>query len=111
MSTLINLIFLLSIAAMLIVYPMYFLELHAFGKIMARDHAGLIGKDRLDLNESYKILQDVKEGRLVDSSLSPDALDTHKRATRLLYIGAALFLIVLFIGLTHAVLAKQVGRA
>jgi len=111
MSTLTSIIFLLALAAMALVYPMYFLELSAFGKVMARDHSDLIGRQRLSLGDSYKLLQSVKAGQLGDSKLSSDALLAHSRAKRLLYVGMSLFMVVLFIGLTDAVLSKHVGRA
>jgi hypothetical protein len=111
MSTLVSLIFLLSVAAMALVYPMYFFDLSAFGKIMVRDHSALVGQQRLSLADSYKVLQSIKAGRLGDTPLSPEALLVHSRAKRLLYIGAALFMVVLFIGLTDAVLSKHAGRA
>ena len=111
MSTLIGLIFLLAIAAVALVYLMYFIDLSTFGKIMVRDHPDLVGQRRLSLRDSYKFLQVVKAGRLGNSELSADALRAHSRATRLLYIGMALFMVVLFIGLTEAVLSKHAGRA
>jgi hypothetical protein len=111
MSTLTSLIFLFALAAMAIVYPMYFVDLFAFGKIMVRDHSGLVGQQRLSLGDSYKLLQSIRAGRLGDTPLSSEALLAHSRAKRLLYIGASLFMVFLFIGLTDAVLSKHVGRA
>jgi len=111
MNTLISSIFLLALAAMAITYPMYFLELSTFGKIMVRDHSDLVGQHSLNLGDSYKFLQGVKAGRIGDTQLSPEALLAHIRAKRLLYIGMSLFMVVLFIGLTQAVLSKHAGRA
>ena len=111
MSTLTNIIFLSAVAAMVIVYPMYFIELHAFGKIMARDHPDLVGQQSPDLGGSYKLLQSVKSGQIGASLLSPDALLSHASAKRLLYLGLSLFMVVLFMGLTDAVLSKHIGRA
>ena len=111
MSTLTNIIFLSAVAAMVIVYPMYFIELHAFGKIMARDHPDLVGQQSPDLGGSYKLLQSVKSGQIGASPLSPDALLSHASAKRLLYLGLSLFMVVLFMGLTDAVLSKHIGRA
>jgi len=96
---------------MALTYPMYFLELSAFGKIMVRDHSDLVGQQPLNLSDSYKFLQHVKAGRIGDTQLSSEALLAHTRAKRLLYIGISLFMVFLFIGLTDAVLNKHVGRA
>jgi hypothetical protein len=111
MSTLISLVFLLALAAMALVYPMYFLELSAFGKIMARDHSALVGPKRLSFGDSYKVLQRIRAGQLGSTQLSPDAQLAHSRTKRLLYIGASLFMLFLFIGLTGAVLSNHAGRA
>ncbi len=111
MSTLASIIFLSAIAAMVIAYPMYFIELHAFGRIMARDHPDLVGQQSPDLGGSYKLLQRVKSGQIGALDLSPEALLSHASAKRLLYLGSSLFMVVLFMGLTDAVLSKHVGRA
>ena len=111
MSTLANIVFLSALAAMVIIYPMYFIELHAFGKIMVRDHPDLVGQQNPDLSSSYKLLQRVKAGQIGALQLSPDALLSHASAKRLLYLGSSLFMVVLFMGLTDAVLSKHVGRA
>lgn len=111
MSTLISLIFLLALAAMVLVYPMYFISLSAFGKIMVRDHSDLVGQQRLSLRDSYKFLQSVKAGRLGDRQISSDAAIAHTSAMRLLYAGMSLFMVVLLIGLTDAVISKSAGQA
>ena len=111
MSTLISSVFLLALAAMALVYPMYFLALAAFGKIMVRAHPELVGQQPLSLGSSYKLLEGVKSGQIGDTQLSGEALIAHTQAKRLLYIGMALFMIVLFVGLTDAVLSKHAGRA
>ncbi|RYE02117.1 MAG: hypothetical protein EOP50_00845 [Sphingobacteriales bacterium] len=111
MSTLANILFLAALASMVIVYPMYFIELHAFWKIMARDHPELVGQPDPNLGDAYKLLQRVKSGRIGTLQLSPQAAISHSSAKRLLYIGASLFMVVLFMGVTDAVLAKNVGRA
>jgi hypothetical protein len=90
---------------------MYFISLSSFGKIMVRDHSDLVGQHRLSLRDSYKFLQSVKTGRLGDRQISSDAALAHKRAKRLLYIGVSLFMVVLFIGLTDAVISKSAGQA
>ena len=98
---------LISLASMVVVYPMYFFELSGFGKIMRRDHSDLLGGGGNNLTDAYGILHKVKGGKLDGVTLSPEAVLAHSRAKRLLYLGATLFLVVLFIGLTDAVLSKQ----
>ena len=111
MSTLISLIFLLALAAMVFVYPMYFISLSDFGRIMVRDHSDLVGQKRLSLSDSYKFLQSVKTGRFGDRQISADAVLAHTSAKRLLYVGLSLFMTVLFIGLIGAVISKSSGQA
>lgn len=100
-------VFLISLAAMVAVYPMYFMQLSAFGKIMLRDHPDLLNGRGKNSAEIYAILNKVKDGQLDGVALSPEALLAYSSAKRLLYLGTALFLVVLFIGLTDALLGKQ----
>lgn len=100
-------IFLVSLAAMAIAYPMYFIELSSFGKIMRRDHPNLLGRGGNNFADTYGILHKVKNGQLDGVTLSPDAALAHSRTKKLLYLGATLLLVVLFIGLTDAVLSKH----
>jgi hypothetical protein len=86
---------------------MYFLELSGFGKIMRRDHSELIGAGSNSLADAYGILHRVQGGQLDGVTLSPEAALAHSRTKRLLYLGAILFLAVLLIGLTDAVLSKH----
>lgn len=109
MNTFFNLLFLLSLGSMVIVYPMYFFSLSDFGKAILRDHPSLLGLGGANLNESYRLLQSVKAGQLSGVPLSAEALAAYSRAKRLLYVGATLFLIVLFIGLTDSLLSKHAG--
>lgn len=102
-----NILFLVSLASMVVVYPMYFFELSGFGKVMRRDHPELLGAGDNNLADVYGILNKVKGGQLGGTTLSPEAALAHSRAKRLLYLGATLFLVVLFIGLTDAVLSKH----
>ena len=111
MSTLTSFIFLTALAAMIVVYPLYFIELSTFGKVMAREHPDLVDGRRPDLAGAYRLLRRVKAGKLGHAPLSPDAALAHARVTRCLYIGMSLFMVVLFIGLTDAVISKHVGRA
>lgn len=104
-----NILFLVFLASMVVVYPLYFLELSHFRKIMRRDHSDLLEQDSEDLADAYRILQKVKHGRLDGVQLSNDALSAYVLARKLLYLGTALFLLVLLIGLTDSVLSKQVG--
>ena len=105
MSILISLVAMLALVGMALVYPMYFLDLSAFGKIMVRDHSDIVGHQRLSLGDAYKLLQQIRAGRLGEVSLSAEALAAHSRAKQLLYVGTLLFLVFLFIGLTDAVLS------
>src|SRR5215204_1839092 len=107
MPMIFKLIFLASMVAMVIVYPMYFLELSAFGKIVKRDHPDLLGRVDSSLATTYGILNKVKDGQLDGTILSPEAVLAHSRAKRLLYIGASLFLAVLFTGLWDAMISKH----
>ncbi|WP_394696143.1 hypothetical protein [Pseudoxanthomonas japonensis] len=107
MNTVISAIFLVVLLAMVLVYPMYFIALSSFGKIMARDHADLVGRQRPSLNESYGLLGKVKAGHIGDAPLSPDAARAHTSARRLLYVGMSLFMAVLFIGLADAMVSKH----
>ncbi len=111
MSTLISVVFLLALAAMVLVYPMYFISLSRFGKIMVRDHSDLVGQQRLSLSDSYKFLNSVKTGHLGDRKISADAALAHTSAKKLLYVGMSLFMVVLFIGLASAVISKSAGQA
>ncbi len=92
---------------MVVVYPMYFLELSGFGKIMRRDHSDLLDGGGNNLAGAYGILHKVRDGQLDGTTLSPEAAIAHSRTKKLLYLGATLLLVVLFIGLTDAVLSKQ----
>ena len=74
---------------------------------MRRDHSDLLGGSGNNLAGAYGILHKVKSGELDGVTLSPEAALAHSRTKRLLYLGAALFLVVLFIGLTDAVLASK----
>jgi hypothetical protein len=106
MSIFFKILFLVSLASMVVVYPMYFLELSGFGKIMRRDHSELIGGSG-NLADAYGILYKVKSGQLDGVTLSSEAALAHSRTKRWFYLGATLFLVVLFIGLTDAVLSKH----
>ena len=111
MDTLFKFLFLLSLAGMVFVYPMYFIDLSAFGKIMARDHPDQVSTAAPDLSESFEILQRVKDGHIGELQLSPEALRAHSSTKRLLNIGICLFMTFLFIVLTNAVITKDLGRA
>jgi len=102
-----KILFLFSLASMVVVYPMYFLELSAFGKIMRRDHPELLGGGSDSLADAYGILHRVQNCQLNGVTLSPEAALAHSRTKRLLYLGVIIFLAVLFIGLTDAVLSKH----
>ena len=107
MSTFISLVFLLALAAMFIVAPMYFFDLSLFGKVMVRDHADLVGRHRLSLTDAYGYLKKVEKGHLGDMPLSSDAVLAHSRAKKLLYVAMGLFMVVLFTGLADAMRSKH----
>lgn len=107
MPIIFKILFLGSLISMVVVYPMYFLALSSFGKIMRRDHSDLLGQDSGSFPDAYRILQKVQDGRLAGVQLSPDALSAYSTARKLLYLGAALFLVVLFIGLADSVISKH----
>jgi len=113
MNAFFGLVFLAAFLSMVIVYPMYFLELSNFKKIILRDHADLIrsslivGKSSdIDMGDAYKILQRVKDNHLDGVVLSPDAATSSKYAKRLLYLGMSLFMLVLFLGLAESLISK-----
>ena len=91
---------------MLVIYPWYFFELSKFGKILMRDHPGAVESD-LGMTGVYKILNRVSNGQFAGTALSSDALAAYRRSRVLLYTGASLFLVFLFIGLTDSVLAGK----
>ena len=93
-------IFLLALASMFVVYPLYFLELAAFGKLIREELPARAGGS--GLAAAYKALKLVKHGELEGVALSEAARSSHTRAKRLLYVGASAFLLVLFIGLADS---------
>lgn len=107
MPAIFKFLFLISLASMAVVYPMYFLELSGFGKIMRRDHRELINGSSNNLADSYRILRKVKNCQLDGVMLSQEAALAHSRAKRLLYLGISLFLVVLSTGLTDAMVSKH----
>lgn len=111
MSTFTSTVFMFALAAMVIVYPMYFIDLAAFGKVLVRDHADLVGRQRLGLADAYGYLKKVRAGRLGDAPLSSAAVLAHARARKLLYLGMSLFMVTLFAGLADAMLAKHVAAS
>ena len=96
-----NAIFLLAFASMFVVYPLYFMELAAFGKMIRKEHAAYADKEG-GLATAYQALNLVKDGELEGVALSKAALSSHTRAKRFLYVGASAFLLVLFIGLADS---------
>ena len=113
MNSFFGLVLLAALLSMIIVYPMYFLELSNFKKIILRDHSDLIkssltvGRSAdIDMGDAYKILQRVKDNHLDGVVLSPDAVTSSKYAKRLLYLGMSLFMLVLFLGLAESLISK-----
>lgn len=107
MNTVVSGIFLMALLAMVFVYPMYFIALSSFGRVLVRDHADLVGRQRLSVHEAYGFLGKIKAGHIGDAPLSPDAARAHAGARRLLYVGMSLFMVVLFIGLADAMVSKH----
>lgn len=101
MLTIFKAVFLLALASMFIVYPLYFFRLSAFGMIIRQEvPAGLTGG--FGLSAAFRALMRVKDGKLDGVALSSAALRSHSSVKKLLYLGASLFLIVLFIGLADS---------
>jgi hypothetical protein len=107
MSTFTGLVFLIALVVLVIVVPMYFMDLFAFGKILVRDHADLVGRRRLSFADAYGYLQKIRTGQLGGAPLSPEAVLAHERARRLLYIATSVFMAMLFAGLANALLNKH----
>ena len=104
MHPILGLGFLTCAAGILIVYPMYFIELANFKRLLLRDHAGLVScrlraSSRIDSAATYKILKSVKSRSLDGEPLSPEAAASYSYARRLLYTGSALFMVFLASGL------------
>ena len=104
MHPILGLVFLTCAVGILIVYPMYFIELANFKRLLLRDHAGLVTRrlhrpSPIDSVETYKILQSVKSNSLDGEPLSPEAAASYFYARRLLYTGSALFMVFLATGL------------
>ena len=93
--------FLLSLGSILVAYPLYFLELRLFGKLVRAEHPAL-AQDDAGLSTTYKALMRVKAGELDGVVLSAAARNSCSWAKRWLYLGASLFLVVLFIGLADS---------
>ena len=104
MHPILGLVFLICAAGILVVYPMYFIELANFKRLLLRDHAGLVSQrlrasSWIDSAATYKILQSVESTSLDGEPLSPEAAASYFYARRLLYTGSALFMVFLATGL------------
>lgn len=102
-------LFLLGLPAMFVSYPMYFMELNAFKRVLkienpeAWDHA----KRRFTLSElevAYRVLSASKDGSFQGNALSPAVMKARRIAVRWLYISMGLFMVVLFMGLAASLI-------
>lgn len=98
----------LMILGMLISYPTYFYLLNEFRFRLKRDHPALwagrvSGVLSTPWESAYKALREVRRGCLDGITLSKSVLDSHRDATRLLYLGMFFFLGLLFLGLYDSV--------
>ena len=110
MSTFISAIFLLCLAGIFIVYPMYFYFLYEFKKLLNRNHPEVwshLGSKKSDLQTTYRALHLSKSGNIDHIQLAAEVLVVRKWAVRSLYVGMSLFLVVLAIGLFESV---KVGK-
>lgn len=111
MRTAIQAVFLLAIVGMPIVYLMYFFVLNDFkNKLItlnkdAWDRFVGIGAPQ-NLENAYRALQQSSKGQLAGIALCDEVMLARKEAARLLYVAMSLFMLVLAVGLTEAVLNK-----
>lgn len=109
MKALMGSIFLLSLAAMFVVYPMYFFMLNEFKKKLAEQHPQLWdslrrAKAYSELQCAYAALGKIKEGEFEGVAISASVMKLRNSAVMLLYSGMVLFMVVLGIGLVDSVL-------
>ncbi len=114
MSFIFNILFLISLFSMAIVYPMYFIELWNFRRILEIQHPGLLKANEtkgapssFNLSGAYRVLKSVGNGKVAGVSLSVEALRSYKHASKLLHLGVLLFMATLLLGLAEAVISKQ----
>lgn len=114
MSFVLNVLFSISLLCMAIVCPMYFIELWNFRRILENQHPGLLRANETEgapssfnLSGAYGVLKGVGKGKVAEASLSAEALRSCKHASKLLHLGAFLFMATLLLGLTQAIVGKQ----
>lgn len=101
-------LFLLVMLGMLVSYPAYFYMLYEFKTRLARDHPALWAH-RADgalsppLQTAYRALRSIRDGCLDGVVLTKQVVDSHRLATRLLYVGLSLFMVLLFLFLYSSV--------
>lgn len=104
-------LFLLGLPAMFVSYPMYFMELNAFKRVLKIENpeAWDQAKRRFTLSElevAYRVLS--ADGFFQGNALSPAVMKAGRIAVRWLYISMGLFMVVLFMGLaTSLIEGKQ----
>ncbi|MCU1016022.1 hypothetical protein ACNPM2_12855 [Stenotrophomonas geniculata] len=100
-------LFLLSILGIIIFYPAYFYFLHEFKVRLERDHPELSRRKRpgvsLEFEGAYQRLRAVNRGRLDGVILSKSVCDSHRLASRFLYLGMTSFMVLLMLGLYDSV--------
>lgn len=102
-----KIIFVLALVAMVFVYPMYFFSLISLKKIIIEIDPSLWERSKAatavaDFQVAYRFLR-LSKGDVFDGRALPSAVvGVKRRANRLLYAGAGLFLLVLFSGLIDA---------
>lgn len=102
-------LFLLGLPAMLVSYPMYFIELSAFKRILKIENpeAWDQAKRRFTLSElevAYRVLSASKDGFFQGNPLSPAVMKARRIAVRWLYLSMCLFMVVLFTGLAASLI-------
>lgn len=101
-------LFLLMMLGMLVSYPTYFYMLYEFKTRLARDHPDLWahrtqGALSPPLHAAYQALRAVRDGCLDGVVLTEQVVDSHRLATRFLYVGLSFFMVLLFIFLYNSV--------
>jgi hypothetical protein len=114
MKLFLDVLFLISLFSMVIVYPMYFIELSNFRRILLRQHSDLlkvnetgITTSNFDLSGAYRVIKGIRNEKFAGVLLSAEALRSHKHTKNLLYLGTFLFMTTLLLGLAEAIISKH----
>lgn len=111
MKTIIGALFIAAIAGMLVVYPMYFMALNEFKKKLIELNMDALKmlpghRSKIDLRVAYQAIEASREGHIGGIRLCDEVMSSRRKAVKFLYIGMALFMIVLAIGLTDSIFSK-----